>query len=196
MAQVVLFHHIMGVTDGVLAFAEELRSGGHVVHTPDLYAGATATSIDEGKELMQRIGDETLTERADASVAPLGTGLVFAGISLGAATAQRLAQTRSGARGALLYEACVPVKGEWAFGPWPEGVPVQIHGMDRDPFFALEGDIDAARELVEIVGPELATLYVYQGDQHLFTDSSLPTYDADAASLVVERSREFLTRLE
>src|SRR5438552_11959141 len=105
-----------------------------------------------------------------------------------------LAPHRAGARGALLYEACIPVTGEWAFGPWPEGVPVQIHGMDKDPFFALEGDIDAARELVVIVGPELAELFVYPGDRHLFADSSLPSYDADAAALVVQRSREFLDR--
>ena len=100
-----------------------------------------------------------------------------------------------GARGALLYESCIPITGEWAFGPWPDGVPVQIHGMDHDPFFALEGDIDAARELVETVGPELAELFVYPGDRHLFTDSSLPSYDADATALVLQRSREFLDRV-
>jgi dienelactone hydrolase len=72
---------------------------------------------------------------------------------------------------------------------------VQIHGMDRDPFFGLEGDLDSARELVATVGPELAELYVYPGDRHLFTDSSLPSYDADAATLVVQRSLELLDRL-
>jgi dienelactone hydrolase len=128
-------------------------------------------------------------------VADLPEDLVYAGFSWGAATAQRYAQTRPGARGALLYEACIPLTGEWAFGPWPEGVPVQIHGMDNDPFFALEGDIDAARELVETVGSPLAELFVYPGDQHLFTDGSLPSYDPDAATLVVQRSREFLDRL-
>ena len=122
-------------------------------------------------------------------------GLVYGGFSFGGGTAQRLAQTRPGARGALLYESCLPISGEWAIGPWPDGVPVQIHGMDKDPFFALEGDIDAARELVATVGPELAELFVYPGDRHLFTDSSLPSYDPDAAAQVVQRSREFLDRL-
>ena len=107
----------------------------------------------------------------------------------------RLAQTRPGAHGALLYESCLPLSGEWAIGPWPDGVPVQIHGMDKDPFFALEGDLDAARELVATVGPELAELFVYPGDRHLFTDSSLPSYDAGAAALVVRRSRQFLDRV-
>jgi dienelactone hydrolase len=72
---------------------------------------------------------------------------------------------------------------------------VQIHGMDKDLFFALEGDIDAARELVATAGPELAELSVYPGDRHLFTDSSLPSYTADAAALVMQRSREFLDRV-
>jgi dienelactone hydrolase len=195
MAEVVLFHHVQGLTDGVRAFADQLRAGGHTVHTPDLFDGERPATVDDGVALTQRIGDEVLRERADRAVAGLPEGVVYAGFSFGAATAQRLAQTWPGARGALLYEACISITGEWAFGPWPAGVPVQIHGMDKDPFFALEGDIDAARELVETVGPELAQLYVYPGDRHLFADSSLPSYDAGAAALVLQRSREFLDRI-
>ena len=195
MAEVVLFHHVQGLTDGMLAFAGELRVGGHTVHTPDLFDGQRPASIEDGVALTQAIGDDTLNGRADRAVAGLPAGLVYAGFSFGAATAQRLAQTRPGARGALLYESCLPLSGEWAIGPWPDGVPVQIHGMDKDPFFALEGDLDAARELVATAGLELAELFVYPGDRHLFTDSSLPSYDADAAALVVQRSRQFLSRV-
>jgi dienelactone hydrolase len=195
MAEVVLFHHVQGLTDGVRAFADGLRAGGHTVHTPDLFDGELPATLEDGVAHTQSIGDEALGERADRAVADLPAGLVYAGFSHGAGTAQRLAQTRPGARGALLYELCIPLTGPWAFGPWPDGLPVQIHGMDQDPFFALEGDIDAARELVETVGAELATLYVYPGDRHLFTDSALPSYDADATALVLQRSREFLHRV-
>jgi len=195
MAEVVLFHHVQGLTDGVRAFADELRAGGHTVHTPDLFDGELPPTIDDGIALSQSIGDEVLDERVEKAVADLPAGLVYAGFSMGVMSAQRLAQTRPGARGALLYESCIPITGDWAFGPWPAGLPVQIHGMDKDPFFALEGDIDAARELVETVGPELAQLFVYPGDRHLFTDSSLPSYDADATAIVVRRSREFLDRV-
>jgi dienelactone hydrolase len=195
VAEVILFHHVQGLTDGVRAFAEELRAGGHTVHTPDLFDGERPASIDDGIAFVEGIGDEVLSERADRAVAGLPAGLVYAGFSFGVMAAQRFAQTRPGARGALLYESCLPISGEWAIGPWPDGVPVQIHGMDKDPFFALEGDIDAARELVATVGPELAELFVYPGDRHLFTDSSLPSYDPDAAALVVQRSREFLGRV-
>ena len=195
MAEVVLFHHIQGLTDGVRAFADRLREGGHTVHTPDLFDGELPATIEDGSALTQRIGDEVLAERAGRAVAELPQDLVYAGISFGVVTAQRLAQTRPGVRGALLYEGCLPISGEWAVGPWPRGVPVQIHGMDKDPFFALEGDIDSARDLVETVGPDLAALFVYPGDGHLFTDSSLPSYDADATALVGQRSRRFLDRL-
>jgi dienelactone hydrolase len=195
MAEVVVFHHVQGLTDGMLAFAEQLRAGGHTVHTPDLFDGERPQTVEDGVAHVGSVGDEVLAERAQRSLAGLPEGLVYAGFSWGAATAQRLAQTRPGARGALLYEACIPLTGDWAFGPWPDGVPVQIHGMDQDPFFALEGDIDAARQLVDTVGPDLAELFVYPGDRHLFTDSSLPSYDAEATALVVKRSRELLDRV-
>jgi len=195
VAEVVLFHHTLGLTDGVLAFAEELRAGGHTVHTPDLFDGEHPASIEDGIALARGLGDAEVGVRVDRALAGLPPELVYGGFSFGGGTAQRLAQTRPGARGALLYESCVPLRGEWAFGPWPEHVPVQVHGMDRDPFFALEGDLDAARELVDTVGPELGELFVYPGDRHLFTDISLPSYDPDAAALVLRRSRAFLDRV-
>ena len=195
MADIVLFHHLQGLTDGVRAFADQLRAGGHTVHTPDLFDGERPATLQDGAALTKRIGGEVLDDRADRIVADLPKDLVYAGFSWGAATAQRLAQTRPNARGALLYESCLPVTGEWAVGPWPDGVPVQIHGMDKDPFFALEGDIDSARELVGIVGPERGELFVYPGDRHLFADSSLDSYDPDATALVVQRSRQLLDRV-
>ena len=195
MAEVVLFHHVRGLTDGVRAFAEGLRRGGHTVHTPDLFDGELPESIEAGAAHQGSIGKDEIGRRVEGALADLPGGLVYAGISSGVPHAQRLAQTRPGARGALLYEACIPVTGEWAFGPWPDSVPVQVHGMERDPFFGLEGDLDAARELVATVGPAVGELFVYPGDQHLFTDSSLPSYDADAAALVVRRSLELLDRI-
>ncbi len=192
MAEVVLFHHARGLTDGVRRFADGLRAAGHVVHTPDLFDGVLPESLEAGLGLIRELGDE-LDRRADSAVAGLPAELVYAGFSVGESLAQRLAQTRPGARGALLYESCIPITGEWAFGPWPDGVPAQIHGADGDEFFG--EDLPAARELVETVGPELAELFLYRADGHLFTDSSLPTHDAEAADLVLARSTEFLARL-
>lgn len=195
MAAVVLFHHVLGLTEGVRNFAERLSGPDHTVYVPDLYAGHVADSLEEGFALKNSIGDDALADRVEQALEPWPSDLVYAGISLGVMTAQRLAQTRAGARGALLYEACLPITGEWAFGPWPSGVPVQIHGMDDDQFFAHEGDVEAARQIVETVGPEQAALHLYPGSGHLFIDNSLPSYDAAATDLVLERSRAFLNAL-
>lgn len=195
MADVVLFHHLRGLTEGVRAFADELRRGGHTVHTPDLFDGELPESLEAGAALQQSLGDDLLDTRIENALDGLPAGLVYSGISFGVMAAQRLAQTRPGARGALLYEAFLPISGEWAVGPWPESVPVQVHGREGDPFFGREGDLDAARELVEAVGHDLAELYVYPGEEHLFLDSSLPSYDADEAALVIERSLALLDRV-
>lgn len=194
MADVVLFHHVLGLTDGVRELAERLAVGRHTVHTPDLYEGAVADDFQEGFAIRERIGDE-LADRVERALVDLPEALVFAGISMGVMTAQPLAQSRPGTAGALLYEACAPVTGEHAFGPWPGGVPVQVHGMDDDEFFAHEGDLDAARVLVETAGPGVGELFTYPGSAHLFVDSSLPSYDARATDLLVERSRTLLDRI-
>jgi dienelactone hydrolase len=188
MAEVLLFHHAQGQTTGVLAFADELRRAGHTVHTPDLYEGRTFATLDDGLAYAREVGFGNLLDRGVGAAAGLPNDLVYAGFSLGVMPAQKLAQTRARARGALLFESCVPVS---EFGTaWPAGVPVQIHGADADPFFAGEGDIYAARALVG--SAEDAELFVYPGDRHLFADSSLPSYDADAAKLLTQRVLDFL----
>jgi dienelactone hydrolase len=192
MAEVVLFHHAQGLTPGVIAFAGELRRAGHTVHTPDLFEGRTFGSIGEGMAYAEEIGfPGEVIERGARAVEGLPAALVYAGFSLGVLPAQNLAQTRPGARGALLFYSCVPVT---AFGPaWPEGVPVQVHGMDADPVFTGEGDLDAARELT--AHTDDAELFLYAGDQHYFADSSLPSYDADATALLTQRVLGFLRTL-
>lgn len=187
MADVVLFHHAQGLTAGVIAFADELRQAGHTVRTPDLYNGLTFPTLGEGMAHVERIGFDEVIDRGTRAVEELAAGLVYAGFSLGVVPAQKLAQTRPGAVGALLFYSCVPAS---YFGGWPDGVPVQIHGMDADSFFVDGGDIEAARSLVNDVAD--AELFLYPGDQHYFADSSLPSYDAAAASLLTERSLEFL----
>ncbi len=188
MAELVIFHHAQGLTPGVVAFADALRRAGHTVHTPDLYDGRTFATIEEGVAHAAEIGFGAVIERGVRAVEGLPAALVYAGFSLGVLPAQKLAQTRAGARGALLCYACVPVS---EFGPaWPDGVPVQVHAMDADPLFVGEGDIDAARALVAEAAD--AELFLYPGDQHLFADSSLPSYDADAAALLSRRVLDFL----
>ena len=193
MAEVLLFHHAQGLTPGVIAFADELRSAGHTVHTPDLFEGRTFDSIPEGVAYVESIGFEAMTERGVRLADDLSAGLVYIGFSFGVLPAQKLAQTRAGARGAVLFYSAIPVSGDWAFGPWPAGVPVQIHGMDHDPIFVGEGDIEAAREIVATADD--AELFLYPGDRHYFADSSLPSYDPESTALATARVLELLARV-
>lgn len=188
MAELLLFHHAQGQTSGFFAFADELRGAGHTVHTPDLFEGRTFGSLDEGVAYAGEVGFGEVIERGVRAANDLPRGLVYAGFSLGVMPAQKLAQTRPGARGALLFHSCVPPS---EFGSsWPAEVPVQIHAMEADPFFVDEGDLDAANALVE--SAPAAELFLYPGEQHLFADASLPSYDPAAAALLTRRVLDFL----
>ncbi|MFZ5671602.1 MAG: dienelactone hydrolase family protein [Pseudomonadota bacterium] len=193
MVDILVFHHAQGLTPGMRAFADDLRAAGHVVHMPDLFDGRTFQSIEEGLGYVDKVGFEEMRERGVRVADDLPAGLVYAGFSFGVLPAQKLAQTRAGARGALLFYSCLPVTGEWAIGPWPKSVPVQIHGMDQDPIFVGEGDVEAARAIVA-TAPD-AELFLYPGDQHYFTDSSLPSFDAEATALLMTRVMAFLDRV-
>ena len=184
MAEVVVFHHAQGLTDGVRAFADELRVAGHTVHTPDLYEGRTFAELADGIANVQQLGFDTILARGRAAVEDLPAELVYIGFSLGVMPAQLQAQTRPGAQAAVLVHSCVPPE---EFGtPWPDGVPVQVHIMDADPeALPPNGDLAAAHDLAATVAG--AELFLYPGDRHLFADPSLPEYDEPAATLLQER---------
>ena len=191
MAEVLLFHHAQGLTAGCRSFADELRAAGHVVHAPDLYDGKTFASLADGIAYAGQVGFDTILERGRLAADDLPGEIVYAGFSLGVMPAQMLAQTRPGAKGALLFHAAVPTS---AFGgAWPAGVPLQIHIMDADEVAVSEGDLDVARELAGTI--EGAELFLYPGDRHLFADSSLPGYDEAATTLLKERVLAFLDDL-
>jgi len=190
MTEIVLYHHVQGLTEGVLSFADRLQQAGHTVHTPDLFDGRRFESIEEGMAFAGEAGFGTLAERGVAAAEGISPEVVYAGFSFGVMPAQQLAQTRPGARGALLMSGCLPVS---EFGDaWPDGVPVHVHGKDADPFFA--EDLEAAQALVE--STDGAELFLYPGEEHLFADSSLPAYDPAAAALLTERVLAFLDTVQ
>ncbi len=188
MAEVILFHHALGLSAGITAFADELRAEGHTVHTPDLFERRRFDSIESGMAYVEGVGFGEVIQRGAAAAQELPADVVYLGFSLGVLPAQMLAQNRPGARGAVFVYACVPVT---EFGEqWPKDVPVQVHGMDADPFFVGEGDIEAAREVV--AEAEDGELFLYPGDQHYFADPTLPSYDEQASALLRRRVLEFL----
>jgi dienelactone hydrolase len=190
MTEVLLYHHVQGLTDGVREFAGRLREHGHTVHTPDLFDGRTFGSLEDGMAFAHEAGFGALAERGVAAADGIRPDVVYAGFSMGVMIAQQLAQTRPGARGALLFYSCLPVS---EFGEaWPEEVPVQVHAKTGDEFFL--DDFEAAHALAG--SSDQAELFLYPGTEHLFADSSLPSFDPDAAALLTERVLAFLERVD
>jgi dienelactone hydrolase len=187
MAELILFHHALGLTAGCRAFAGDLRAAGHTVHLPDLYDGKTFAQLDDGVGHAKQVGFDKIIDRGRRAADGLPKGVVYAGFSLGVLPAQMLAQNRPGAKGALLFHSAIPIS-EFG-GTWPHGVPLQIHTMEADAW----GDVDIARDLAATV--EGAQLFLYPGDRHLFTDNSLPDYDEAAAILLRQRVLSFLERV-
>lgn len=188
MAEALLFHHAHGLTQGSRSFADELRAAGHHVHVPDLYEGKTFGDLASGVAYAEEVDFDTIIERGRSVANDLPSELVYIGLSLGALPAQALAQTRLGAKGAVLLGACNPLS---EFSPkWPEGVALQIHAMEGDEWM----ELDLARELEATVAD--AELFLYPGDGHLFADQHLSDYDAQAAGLFKERVLSFLDDVE
>jgi dienelactone hydrolase len=187
MAEIVLFHSALGLRPGVHALAEHVRAAGHRVHLPDLFDGEVFEDLATGVAKRDALGIPEIARRAATAVEDLSAELVYAGLSLGTGPAQMLAQTRPGARAALLLHGVLPAA---AFGaPWPARVPLAIHTMDRDPWV----DLDAARALASEAAH--GELHLYPGEGHLFADPGLPEFDDDAASLLLRRTLAFLARV-
>ncbi len=185
MAHVLLFHHALGLTPGMDAFADHLRAEGHTVNLPDLFDGQTFESVDKAMPFVDG-HFASIVDRAIATADDLPDGSVVAGFSLGTVPAQKLAQTRSGVAGALLYDGGNPAA---AFGTsWPSEVELQIHVVAGDEWV----ELDVVRQLAADASGEL---FVYPGTGHLVADSSLSDHDPEVASLVLERTKSFLSDL-
>ena len=190
MAEILLFHHVLGQTAGMEALAERFRAIGHTVHLPDLFEGRTFTNRRTARDYVDSVGFDTLIERGRLAAEGLPHELVYAGVSIGALPAQLLTQTRPGARALVAISAVVEPS---EFGTsWPTCVPMQVHLMEDDPLQA-EGDLDTARNIAEVVTG--AELYLYPGATHLFTEEGYADYDAVAADLLVDRVRTLLADL-
>ena len=196
MAEVLLFHHVQGLTPGVVAFADDLRPAGHTVHTPDLFDGRTFDDHRGGLRAHARASaSATLIERGVAAAEALPDELVYAGFSLGVVPAQQLAQTRPGRpRRAPASTPASRSPGVRRSAVAGRASRCRSTAWTPTPSSSREGDLDAARALVDRRTDD-AELFLYPGDQHLFADRSLPSYDADAAALLTRRVLDFLAAI-
>jgi dienelactone hydrolase len=186
MADIVLFHSVLGPRVGVMDAADRLRAAGHTVHTPDLYRGeARFDEYEPAMAYQDSIGYRELLRRAAADVAPLPSRLVYMGFSAGGAPAEWLAVTRPGALACILLHAALPLQ-VMDLERWPATVPVQVHFMRDDPYRE-QAEIDGMAADVRAAGAPFE-LFEYAGGGHLFTDPSLPAeYDSAAAETLWSR---------
>lgn len=188
MTEIVLFHHAQGLTSGVHAFADQLRTAGHSVSVPDLYDGATFADLQLGVDHAEEIGFEEIIDRGVAAADQLPAGGVVMGFSLGALPAQKLAQTRAGVAAAVLYAGGVSSA---TFGTsWPAAVALQIHQSEHDDDWT---ELDVNQALVAEAAD--GELFLYPGAGHLISDNSLPSYEPANAELILQRVLAFLRRL-
>lgn len=198
MAEVVVFHSVLGLRPGVLGAAERLRAAGHTVHTPDLFEGDVFDNIDDGMRNEETLGFREIARRTEEAVAGLPAGLVFAGFSMGIPYAERLTASRPGALGAVLMHGAVPVEElteYFGVERWPEGVPVQVHYAVDDPWVEAEREVAPLGDAVRGAGAEFEE-YVYPGSAHLFADPDLTEYDHASAEAMWERVVSFLDRID
>ena len=198
MAEVVLFHSVLGLRPGVIAAADRLRAAGHAVHAPDLYDGEVFDDLDDGMHKEDALGYQEIARRAREAVAGLPEGLVLAGFSLGAVHAEVLAASRSGALGAVLMHGAVPVealKEYFGVDRWPAGVPVQAHYAADDPWVEAEEEVVPLGEAVRGAGAAFEA-HAYPGSGHLFADPDLPEYDRTSSEAMWERVLAFLGRID
>lgn len=192
MSRVIVIHHVQGLTPGIRQMAEQIAAWDHEVHCLDLFDSALPPSLEEGIELAEGLGQGPLSARAAEEIVALGGADTLIGTSFGAAIAQQLAQQDSGVFRLICLEAFIDPEGPWSFGPWPESLRAQIHGMEQDPFFAVEGDLEAAQNFIASPAGAGSELFTYPGSSHLFTDPSLPGHDPASYERVLERIRTFL----
>lgn len=185
MATVILFHSICGLRALERDAAARLRALGHDVIAPDLYEGQVAGSMDDGFALKDAIGWRTLCERAEAAIADQPASAVLGGFSFGAAIASHLWAKRPETSGVLLLHSIVEIPENAR-----DGVPVQLHLADPDIYEPAE-DVAAWRAAADR-SPIALEAFTYPGVGHLYTDASLPDYDAEAASLTWGRVERFL----
>jgi dienelactone hydrolase len=198
MAEVVLFHSVLGLSPGVISAAERLRAAGHTIHAPDYFDGEVFDGLDEGMRKEEALGFQEIARRTRESVAGLPEGLVFCGFSLGAVHAEALAASRPGALGAVLMAGAVPVEalGEY-FGieRWPEGVEVQVHYATDDPWVEVKEEVVPLGEAVRGAGAAFDA-HSYPGSGHLFFEPGLPEYDRASSEEMWERVLDFLDRID
>lgn len=191
MADIALFHSVLGVRPGIKDAAVRLREAGHQVLVVDQYDGRVFDDYTAADAFAQNIGYPALMRAAAAAVEDLPDGFIAAGFSNGGGMSEYVA-SQCPVSGVLMLSGAMPLD-MLGVESWPAGVPVQIHYTVGDPFRRQEG-IDALVSQIRASGSSVES-FDYDGSGHLFTDASLPVeYDGQATELLWQRVLTFCGR--
>ncbi len=192
MASVAVFHSALGVTPGLVDFAERLRKAGHQVEVVDQYDGRVFDGYEEASAYVDEVGFPALMAKAIAGMADLPDGFVAIGFSNGAGMAEFVAANRV-VSGVVMIGGALPL--EMIGIAWPIDVPAQIHTTVDDPRREQDA-IDSVAKAVDDAGGGVE-VFDYSGSGHLFADSSRPDeYQPVEAELRLTRVKEFVGRVD
>jgi dienelactone hydrolase len=183
MAHIALFHSVLGLRPVEVEAADRLRAAGHDVVTPDLYAGQTASTLDGGFAIKDRVGWDTITQRAFDAVRDLPADAVLVGVSMGAGVVGAVLPQRPETARVLLVHGLADIPSNAR-----HGLPVQVHVSDSDDLFPPAA---VTAWLAAMNGVDV-DVFTYQDAGHFYTDASLPDHNEQAASLTWQRALEFL----
>lgn len=190
MATVAIFHPDLGVREGVRDAARRLTEAGHVAHIVDYYGNGQAFDDHASAgAYVNSVGFPALMQAALDAVADLPDGFAVIGFSNGGGMAEYVA-TRRQVRQAVLGSGTLPIAMVGA-ETWPRTTAVQIHYAIDDPF-RNEAWLESVVASVQESGALLERYTDYPGSGHLFTDPTLPDYDATNTEQFWQRVLGFL----
>jgi dienelactone hydrolase len=192
LVTIAMFHSMFGLRNVERTAAERLRAAGHHVVTPDLFAGAVAgqgrrPTLEDGFAVMERIGWDTIMQRAHLAITNLPPATVLCGCSMGVGVVGSLWPERLDTASIVLFHATAAMPDDVR-----HGTPVQAHAALGDPF-APEDQLAVFRHTAA-TGAD-ATLHTYAGSGHMFTDQELPDYNHSAAESAWQHVNDLLEML-
>lgn len=185
MATVMLFHSVLGLRQVETEASSRMRIAGHTVFTPDLYCGMTTDSTDEGFEIKQSVGWETICARARAALDSVPATTVLAGHSMGAGVVGEIWPERPKCRGVVLLHGLANIAARMR-----RDLPIVIHIADPDPFASQEA-VASWAPMARMAGA-CADVFTYPNVGHFYTDATLPDYDRAATEKTWAQVQAFL----
>jgi carboxymethylenebutenolidase len=190
----ILLHAWWGLTPFFITLCDRLADAGFVTLAPDLYHGATATTIAEAKQLRSLVDRDVAHQEMRAAVSYLqrhtavrGSRLGTIGFSLGAHWVLWLAEQHS-----HVIDTVVLFYGTSGGRFRKTQATFLGHFAEHDSWGAGSQSVQALAERLRAAGRDI-TFYTYPNTEHWFAEEDRPdAYHPEAAQLAWERTIAYL----